>query len=272
MKYRISSQLFVMKHRNNIRRVNKRLQRYIEEPNDDNIHDIRTAIRRLEASFGLLPKKIRKKKAADKYMTSMKDLFRINSDVRDLDVIHGRLGKYNSKNEWSKLQEQLKNERGRKLTKAHAMALSINKQQIPNVIADNHSASKFRKRFDNRIRKFVNRINERMPNVVREYQAEELHQVRKDCKKLRYLLELTDKKKMKNVLKSLKSIQDMLGAIHDNEITIQYLKNQPNPGVGWLIDMETSDLKDKYGHFVQAYGGPFMQSKSIEKIIINRTG
>jgi len=76
-----------------------------------------------------------------------------------------------------------------------------------------------------------------------------LHQVRKDSKKLRYLYELllnekdkgkdsvkkSDENKINNYynnqniwnqMEQLKKIQDMLGNIHDYDITIAYLKRQ----------------------------------------------
>ena len=76
-----------------------------------------------------------------------------------------------------------------------------------------------------------------------------MHQVRKDSKKLRYLYELllnekdkgkdsvkkSDENKINNYynnqniwnqMEQLKKIQDMLGNIHDYDITIAYLKRQ----------------------------------------------
>jgi CHAD domain-containing protein len=79
------------KSEENNQRVCDRLNNYISNPDDENIHNIRTAIRRLEASYICLPKNIRKRKVIKNYATFGKELFRINSEVRDCDVILERL-------------------------------------------------------------------------------------------------------------------------------------------------------------------------------------
>ena len=45
----------------NVKRVDDRLNDYIKDSNENNIHDIRTATRRLDASFISLPRKMRRK-------------------------------------------------------------------------------------------------------------------------------------------------------------------------------------------------------------------
>ena len=49
---------FVTKMEENVDRVDNRVNDYIKDSNENNIHDVRTAIRRLDASFRLLPKKL----------------------------------------------------------------------------------------------------------------------------------------------------------------------------------------------------------------------
>src|SRR5688572_23163785 len=81
---------FRRKFRQNLRRVDKRLKVYLADPeNEESIHNIRVSIRRLDAMFSLLPKKVRKK-----YRGSIKkyrEFLRANSNARDCDIIAGRL-------------------------------------------------------------------------------------------------------------------------------------------------------------------------------------
>ena len=45
----------------NVKRVDNRVNDYIKDSNENNIHDIRTAVRRLGASYRSLPKNMRRK-------------------------------------------------------------------------------------------------------------------------------------------------------------------------------------------------------------------
>ncbi|MGB8937058.1 MAG: hypothetical protein WCC17_18375 [Candidatus Nitrosopolaris sp.] len=45
----------------NTKRVDNKVDDYIKDSNENNIRDIRTAVRRLDASYRSLPKNIRKK-------------------------------------------------------------------------------------------------------------------------------------------------------------------------------------------------------------------
>jgi CHAD domain-containing protein len=76
----------VTKMEENIKRVDNRVNHYIKDSNENNIHDIRTAVRRLYASFRSLPKNIRRKNEINKHMTTSKRLFKINSQVRDYEI------------------------------------------------------------------------------------------------------------------------------------------------------------------------------------------
>ena len=86
------SDTYLDKSERNIQRVSNKLDDYIKEPNEENIHDIRKAIRRLEASYRSLPsKKVRKKRVIREYAEYSKELFSINSQIRDFDIISEKL-------------------------------------------------------------------------------------------------------------------------------------------------------------------------------------
>ena len=94
MTFSISTKPFVTKLQENVQKVDNRVNNYLADPNEDNIHDIRTAIRKLDASFRSLPKKVRKRTRVSNYITASKRLFKINSQIRDYDIIYGKLKKY----------------------------------------------------------------------------------------------------------------------------------------------------------------------------------
>lgn len=209
-----------------VERVTKQLQMYIENPDEGNIHDIRTSIRRLEASFEVLPKKIRAKHQIKKFVKSYKEFFKLNNKIRDCDIIYQKLQSMHSE-EIGKILIKLKNDRGNEVKKLSKKALMLRKMQSPEIAKKNLQYEKIRKHFEKQTKSLINDIQQNIPNVrSNPKDIEQLHQLRKNCKKLRYLLELSINGKNDDVMSQLKKMQDILGAIHDHDITIDFLKKQ----------------------------------------------
>lgn len=249
--YPIDSKEYLNKSERNIQRVNNKLDDYLKAPNEEHIHDIRTSIRRLRASYQSLPKSIRNKKKIKKFVAKSKELFSINSKVRDYDIIFEMLSEYMSskmapKHEQQQLSQSsraisnllksLETVRNRELTESKTLAVELRKLSVPK-LGDNNiniSKKKLKKRFNNVVGKLANTIEKNYPVVLSSSKRLiELHEMRKDCKKLRYLLELLptdtdvknqDKDKVSQLIDELEKVQDMLGTIHDYDTTIAYIK------------------------------------------------
>jgi CHAD domain-containing protein len=251
--YPIDSKEYLNKSEQNIQRVNNKLDDYLKAPNEEHIHDIRTSIRRLRASYQSLPKSIRNKKKIEKFVAKSKELFSINSKVRDYDIIFEMLSEYMSskmapKHEQQQLSQSsraisnllksLETVRNRELTESKTLAVELRKLSVPK-LGDNNiniSEKKLKKRFNSVVGKFANSIEKNYPVVLSSSKRLiELHEMRKDCKKLRYLLELLpidadrknqDKDKVSQLIDELEKVQDMLGTIHDYDTTIAYIKKR----------------------------------------------
>ena len=81
----------------NIKRVYTKLDKYLENPTEDNIHHMRTSLRRLQATYQSCPKQIRKKKKIKEFTSVGKRLFKINSNIRDIDIILEKLANEEAK-------------------------------------------------------------------------------------------------------------------------------------------------------------------------------
>lgn len=251
----ISSKSFVKTLQENMQRVDRRVDGYLANSNEGNIHDVRTAIRRVDASFMSLPKNVRKKNRAYNYTTVSKRLFKINSQVRDYDIIYGKLEKYSSEPVYIELTESLKKRRDAKLRKARNIALSLRKLPLPKIDEDDIPDKNLQRRFNKVVSKYSDRIELNFPVVLTNAsKIGQLHQMRKDCKKLRYLLELlTDQnKETGRMISELEEVQDMLGAIHDDDIMTAYIKRARRPkAVHHILDDEMVERNKKYEEFVQ---------------------
>ncbi|MDE1724650.1 MAG: CHAD domain-containing protein, partial [Thaumarchaeota archaeon] len=121
---RINRKIFLKKLEKISDNFYQELDRYIVNSNDENIHDIRVAIRRLESAYRVLPKKIRKQENIKYYLKQIKTLFKNNSTIRDYDIICTNIeAKYLS--ETVETVSLLKSLRSRQLKNAKQLVLEI---------------------------------------------------------------------------------------------------------------------------------------------------
>jgi CHAD domain-containing protein len=267
------SDTYLDKSERNIQRVSNKLDDYVKDPNEENIHDIRKAIRRLEASYRSLPsKKVRRKRVIREYAEYSKKLFSINSQIRDFDIIGQKLSNVGNPDQRDKLESikgSLFRQRRIKLNEAISFALDLRKLRVPKLTKKiKVSNKKSKKRFSKLIGKFATRIEHNLPIVVNDSEkVTELHEMRKDCKKLRYLLELLPDSNSKDqtdemddyvskLMEKLESVQDTLGIIHDYDTIIVYLKRRKGTGtrsslVNSIIAQLNQERRDKYEEFVK---------------------
>lgn len=87
-----------------------------------------------------------------------------------------------------------------------------------------------------------------------------MNTLRKNCKKLRYIFEILPESHIKKYNKKvvgaigardLKEIQEILGAIRDSDITIEYLKNSRSEFAKRLVIQEAGRRDYLYREFVK---------------------
>ena len=250
----LEQKLFIKKFENIMGKFSKRLNDYIVDPNEEVIHDIRIAIRRIESAYRILPKKIRKMPQLQGYIEETKMLFKINTQIRDFDIISEKLQKHGAK--YSELVNYLKNKREIELKRAHRLAIKLKSKPLPKIKKKDVIVTKLNKRFQKVLTKLIVEIKQNIPVVITDdKKIEELHKLRKDFKKLRYSLELvSNKAEPTTSVKSLKKIQDSLGEFHDSDIMLDYLREVQGPNeLSDVIRSEIMERREKYQQFVQSF-------------------
>ena len=222
-------------------RVTKAIETYLKNPEDNEVvHEVRTSLRRLEAGFSLLPKKTRR--ANSRYLKNCKNFFRANSKIRDFDVIRERIGS-RANGGSSALQRELETHRKSELGRAKKLAALL--ADPPRIRRMHLTNSKVKNRASKVADRHIKEIQKLLPVVLAdERKVDDLHSLRKRCKKLRYVLDTLGnpyrkkhesafadivslagrKTSYKDVDSTLREIQDMLGAIHDIDITIEFIE------------------------------------------------
>ncbi len=274
--YLINLDTFLNNYIHNIHKVDNRLNEYILDQNEKNIHDIRTSIRRLEAAYTASPKKMRKKKIKE-YVMKSKSLFKINSQIRDFDIISLKLSHdgHLSDQQIKSFEDLIKKNRGIKLSFALSVAHDLRLMTVPrlNKYIDHYNfellQKKLIKRYTKLITNYTSKIEKYISIVIMDSKkSKELHDLRKNAKKLRYILELNlshatknneikkdnliDNQNVVNKIEKLKRMQDMLGSIHDYDITMAYLKYFDKNGTCDTRNIATQ-RSDMYNQFVKYY-------------------
>ena len=230
-----------------------KLRDYSLQPNNENIHDIRVAVRRLENAHRILPKSIRRKKSIKNYIVHAKLLFKLNAHIRDIDIICAKFEiKY--RDQTRNLVQDLQQQRISRLQEANKIASTLSHLDSLKIPWNEIKKTSLCKRYHKIIHAIILDIKKNSAIALSdEKKIEELHRVRKDFKKLRYSLELISNRKAVE-LRNLRQIQDILGEIHDYDIMINYLKSLTDKyQVVHVLESEISERRKKYNLFISSF-------------------
>jgi CHAD domain-containing protein len=206
--------------------LTKRLKAYLKDSNPENVRSLRIAMRRIHLSTELLPKKIRKAKTTRDFLTLLDEASKANAKVRDLDIILSKISTYKPEAIIEARIARIRETRDSQLQAARRQTVALQRGPIPRVKEKELSVPKLQRRLDKITNELVSTINGRLPMVLKDSNdAKDLHLLRMDCRRLRYLAELFRSKKTARLLSKLRSWQSQLGFIHDSDLTIDYLRN-----------------------------------------------
>ena len=244
--------------RKNQRRLNNRIIAYLKEQTPEQVHDLRTATRRLSATIELLPKNVRDTKRIRKHSQKIQKLISLNAKARDLDIIISRAIARKSDHEYARLAKKLENARGVALKPAIEFAASMTEAKQPSIRGKTLSNTDTQKRFNKIAKRLNSRITKRLPAVLEDANNKrELHRLREDLRMLRYAIEITGEKKSSKVLPLLRSWQEILGQIHDSDIVIDYLQHEEeSPEARDLIRDELIERNKNYEIFASMASKP----------------
>ncbi len=209
------------------------------------LHDFRVACRRTRSALTQI-KGVFRAPAVDKFRKGFKWLGDVTGPARDLDVYLLKIEGYrqtlptSARADLNPLIEFLKRRR-RAEQKVLARALQSSRYQklirdwnrfledpVPHRSSLKKAQRPIQEVASKRIWRSFRRVVKKGLAITPESPAEALHQVRIDCKKLRYLLEffrsLYDPSELKQLIRSLKELQDCLGDFNDLEVQQESLR------------------------------------------------
>ncbi|HYB04955.1 MAG TPA: CHAD domain-containing protein [Nitrososphaerales archaeon] len=238
-----------------------RLEKIRDNPSIDNVHDLRTSIRRWEAVVDLFPKNVRKSKKMKRYLSAAGELFRSTTPVRDLDVVSQNISHYSGRQN-SSVISTINHDRALLVSNALHFSESLAKIDPPKIRKRNLSSKAIAKRQDRLVKRLVAKLREELPVVLGDYRKiKELHDMRKECKKLRYILELFPSDRYEDLALLMKDWQTILGSIRDIDVTQQFAEEK-----GLTEDLE--DILTKLRISRDKLLGSFTSTAKLEKYAI----
>jgi CHAD domain-containing protein len=203
----------------------------------------------VRAAYSILPKSIRKEvDGLDSFIDACISALDASSAVRDLDVMIAKFRELQVSLEKGSKTDLVRLRSNKAITmEKRILALSsLRRPEINLEITDKELDKRFRRRVKDLKKKSRELLSISLSD---ESKAEELHALRKVYKKLRYTLELEPSapKKSRKEIKTLKKRQDLLGAIHDSDVSLSFLEKN-----GRLFDSASvisSERRARHGNF-----------------------
>ncbi len=225
-------------------KTDSRLKAFLENPNAASVHNVRTSIRRLRALADLLPKSIQKKSKPRNYINGARAFFKKTTEIRDIDVIEAKLRKYNSLQAMQAFLAGKAEKRSQLLRDAMMSATELSYAPIPAFKASQMSESKLSKRNKKIAKKYETRLETLAETILSSPTIEQLHDFRKNCKMLRYTIEI-DLKKNDKKLALLGEFQRVLGLMVDDSAVLRCLSDSNLGELAAPIISELEASKEK---------------------------
>ena len=233
---RVSRKSFARQYAEGTRALSKMVANLPDRPSPDEIHDLRVATRRIQMVRGLLPRSLRKSEESKNFDFALKSILKVTSELRDMDTLMGSLENHR-RSATADLLVNLENQRCDAATRAK-LATGV----LGEILASEPDPSGLSgKRLSRRLRKRVRKHSKAAASLLNavlddESKVEELHSLRKEVKKMRYLIELADKAPAR--LSSLAKWQESLGAVRDLDVAITHLEGaHGDSGQGSILEL-----------------------------------
>lgn len=190
------------------------------------IHDLRVTIRRIIVMIKLLPRKTRESADALKFQSALKSLLKATAEARDSDILKSTLETH-----LSTVPREILDALDAKRNQAESVARNSMKvfpsRLAPSVVQSDIDSRRLSAKLAKKVKKRARVVQALLTKTAQdESKVADLHRLRIEVKKLRYLLELAEGTAQE--LKVLTKWQDALGEIHDLDIAIDHLRrNHP---------------------------------------------
>ncbi|HVB95492.1 MAG TPA: CHAD domain-containing protein [Nitrososphaerales archaeon] len=221
---RIASTQLAKAFDRNVATVETRLQDFLKSGDSATTAALRKAVGRLRTTCSVLPKSARRPRRVRRYLSASRKLSKALGKVRDIDTVAAWTMQVSQGKDQRSFISDLERIRAANLRASFLKAKELSKTEVPTLDLPDLSDSGSRAvKVERRLAK---RVDKEFEEFLSTQEVEVMHALRKDSKRLRHLLELTERGEGTPLLGRLRSIQDDLGAIRDHDLVIDYLRSR----------------------------------------------
>jgi CHAD domain-containing protein len=236
-------------------RLNKSLREYLGDPGTVHTQSLRAAIRRLDTAILVLPKRTREQKSMRRCHERCKKVLRETSRVRDIDILREKISKHPEDPTVALMLNNFREEREEFVDRSKKAAWKLFEHHAPRL--EKRELPGFVRRVETVLDELNTEIGTELHIAVRdEAKVEELHSLRKHCKRLGYTLELFPSvEHYSRLIADLRKWQDVLGEIRDSDVIVDYLSRaRPTDAVKAALASERAFRHRRYVSFVDSCG------------------
>ena len=251
-------------------RVNKSLRDYLGNPGTAQTQTLRASVRRLDTAIRLLPKRTRDDKAIRRCHERCRDVLRETSRIRDIDILKERISKHPADKTVALMLANFQEEREEFVDASKKAAWKLFEHHPPKL--ERRDLPRFARRVEGAFEEMNEEIMAELGVTLRdEAKVDELHSLRKHCKRLRYTLELFPAVgHNEGLVGELRRRQDVLGEIRDCDVIVDYLSRaRPTVEVRSALAAERALRQQKYAAFVRSCSGGTV-GKPLRRVVPER--
>ncbi len=229
------------------KRTDEAVQLCLRSPTPEAVHDARTAARRLSAAASLAPKKVRGDPRTTRSLKALKRFCSACAGVRDIDAMAAAISAGVPFGDIGRVMEELRKRRRKALVRARSSGLEMGRLAIPD---PRTGRRRLNKRLDKLLAARAKRAEELYAAAASgEQKVAELHALRKECRRMAYLLEFADEGGLEPVRKVLDQARRDLGSIRDDDLLVGLLATLPGEGVVKAMAAISASRSGKYARF-----------------------
>jgi CHAD domain-containing protein len=210
----------------NVATLDSRLEEFLSSGDSSSTAALRKAARRLQTTYSVLPKRVRRDKSVGKYVGASRSLAKAVGEVRDVDTIASWSTQLREEKDRKSFAYDLDRLRKASLRLATRAAKELKATKRPVLELADLKGYDYERRVKKVERRLSRRVDKEFEKFLSTQEVDAMHALRKDSKRLRHLLELVSGDAAAQFLQRLRLVQDDLGAIRDHDLVIEYLRSR----------------------------------------------